>query len=70
MSYITFCTLELLSPKHLTHMQHILNVEKGKRPQNVERASSKGESCEDSCSGQVLAQLNKQIAECLIFFCF
>ena len=33
MSYIILCNLKLLSPKNLTH-KHILNVEKGKRPQN------------------------------------
>ena len=34
MSYNIFCTLKLLSPKDLTHIKHILNVEKGKGPQN------------------------------------
>ena len=30
-----FCTLELLSPKDFTYIKHILNVEKGKGPQNL-----------------------------------
>ena len=34
MSYITFCTLELLSPRDLTDTKHILNVDEGKVPQN------------------------------------
>ena len=30
-----FCTLELLSPKGLTHIKHILNIENGEGPQNL-----------------------------------
>ena len=98
MSYIIFCILELLSPKDLTRIKHILNVEKGNGPQNpiriaknikyslqdliekkntqkhyelnVDRDGIKGGSCEDSLSGQILAQIHRQKAECLVFFCF
>ena len=89
MSYIVSCTLKLLSPKDLTHIKHILNVENGKGLQNLIRIAKRitnflykklvekkntlthfelnvdrygikeGESCEDSCSSQILAQINR-----------
>ena len=89
MFHSSFCTLELLSPKDLTHTKHILNVEKGKGPQTpirianeyqiflqepVEKKSTLkhselkidrdgikggGGSCEDSHSGQILAQIHR-----------
>ena len=33
MPYSVFCSLNQLSPKGLTHTKHIINMEKGKRPQ-------------------------------------
>ena len=41
MSYIMFCTLELLFPKDFIHIKHILYVERGKGPQYSIRTEKK-----------------------------